>query len=86
MTTTVAITDVVVRDGSTVCMRQAEEGDELALVQFLLSLSPLRRGRMLRRNSKSRQHLAQLGQLAAVVASLASALPASLETDTAAAA
>ena len=33
-------TDVVIRDGSTVCLRQAEEGDVAALLQFLQSLSP----------------------------------------------
>jgi hypothetical protein len=40
MTMAVAMTDVVVRDGSTVCMRQAGEGDVGALLQFLQSLSP----------------------------------------------
>jgi acetyl coenzyme A synthetase (ADP forming)-like protein len=36
----VAPTDVVVRDGSTVCVRQAEERDVPGLLQFLQSLSP----------------------------------------------
>ena len=36
----VVMTDVVVRDGSTVCMRQAEDGDVLPLLLFLQSLSP----------------------------------------------
>lgn len=36
----VAMTDVVVRDGSTVCLRQAEECDVEGLLQFLQSLSP----------------------------------------------
>jgi acetate---CoA ligase (ADP-forming) len=40
MTMSVAMTDVVLRDGSTVCMRQAAEGDVGALLQFLQSLSP----------------------------------------------
>jgi acetyl coenzyme A synthetase (ADP forming)-like protein len=40
MTTTAAMTDVVVRDGSTVCLRQADERDVVALLQFLQSLSP----------------------------------------------
>jgi acetyl coenzyme A synthetase (ADP forming)-like protein len=40
MTLALAMTDVVVRDGSTVCMRQAAEGDVGPLLQFLLSLSP----------------------------------------------
>ena len=35
-----ALTDVVVRDGSTVCLRQAEEQDVKALLQFLEALSP----------------------------------------------
>jgi len=34
------ITDVVVRDGSTVCLRQAQSADVAALLQFLQSLSP----------------------------------------------
>ncbi len=40
MTTTIAMTDVVVRDGSTVCLRQADEGDVVGLLRFLQSLSP----------------------------------------------
>jgi acetyl coenzyme A synthetase (ADP forming)-like protein len=36
----VLMTDVVVRDGSTMCVRQAEERDIPALRQFLQSLSP----------------------------------------------
>jgi hypothetical protein len=40
MTATLAMTDVVVLDGSTVCLRQAEEGDVAALLQLLESLSP----------------------------------------------
>src|SRR5688572_15853417 len=40
MTVATAMTDVVVRDGSTVCMRQADEGDVPALLQFLQALSP----------------------------------------------
>ena len=36
----VALTDVVVRDGSTVCVRLAEERDVPALLQLLQSLSP----------------------------------------------
>ena len=40
MTVAVPITDVVLRDGSTVCVRQAHEGDVLALLQFLRALSP----------------------------------------------
>ena len=36
----IALTDVVVRDGSTVCVRPAEERDVPALLQFLESLSP----------------------------------------------
>jgi acetate---CoA ligase (ADP-forming) len=40
MTMAGSMTDVVVRDGSTVCMRQATEGDVGALLQFLQSLSP----------------------------------------------
>jgi acetate---CoA ligase (ADP-forming) len=40
MGTAVAVTDVVVRDGSTVCLRQAEESDVAALLRFLQSLSP----------------------------------------------
>ena len=36
----VTATDVVVRDGSTVCLRQAEERDVEALLQFLVALSP----------------------------------------------
>ncbi|MGE0448200.1 MAG: GNAT family N-acetyltransferase [Vicinamibacterales bacterium] len=36
----IATTDVVVRDGSTVCLRQAGEGDADALLEFLQSLSP----------------------------------------------
>ncbi len=36
----VVMTDVVVRDGSTVCVRHAEERDIAALRQFLQSLSP----------------------------------------------
>ena len=35
-----AVTDVILRDGSTVCIRQAEEGDVLPLVQFFQALSP----------------------------------------------
>jgi predicted CoA-binding protein/GNAT superfamily N-acetyltransferase len=35
-----AVTDVVVRDGSTVCMRRAGGGDVAALLRFLESLSP----------------------------------------------
>ncbi|HET9384794.1 MAG TPA: GNAT family N-acetyltransferase [Gemmatimonadales bacterium] len=38
--TAVAMADVVVRDGSTVCVRQAEEQDVTALLRFLESLSP----------------------------------------------
>jgi len=34
------VTDVVVRDGSTVCIRRAGDGDVTALLQFLESLSP----------------------------------------------
>jgi acetyl coenzyme A synthetase (ADP forming)-like protein len=37
---TIPVTDVVVRDGSTVCVRQAGERDIPALQQFLQSLSP----------------------------------------------
>jgi acetyl coenzyme A synthetase (ADP forming)-like protein len=40
MTTALTLTDVVVRDGSTVCVRQAGEHDVEALRQFLLALSP----------------------------------------------
>src|SRR6185369_6107175 len=40
ITMTMPITDVVVRDGSTVCLRQAEERDVAVLLQFLQSLSP----------------------------------------------
>ena len=40
MTMARVMTDVVVRDGSTVCIRQAEDGDVLALLQLLQSLSP----------------------------------------------
>jgi acetyl coenzyme A synthetase (ADP forming)-like protein len=40
MTMTVLMTDVVVRDGSTVCVRQAEERDIPVLLEFLQSLSP----------------------------------------------
>jgi hypothetical protein len=40
MTMAIATTDVVVRDGSTVCVRQADERDVAALIQFLQSLSP----------------------------------------------
>jgi acetyl coenzyme A synthetase (ADP forming)-like protein len=40
MAAAVAMTDVVVRDGSTVCVRQADERDVNALLQFLHSLSP----------------------------------------------
>ena len=36
----VTSTDVVVRDGSTVCLRRAEERDVEALLQFLAALSP----------------------------------------------
>jgi acetate---CoA ligase (ADP-forming) len=38
--TTAAMTDVVVRDGSTVCLRQADDRDVFGLLQFLQSLSP----------------------------------------------
>ena len=34
------MTDVVVRDGSTVCVRQADQRDIPVLVKFLQSLSP----------------------------------------------
>jgi acetyl coenzyme A synthetase (ADP forming)-like protein len=40
MTKAVATTDVVLRDGSTVCFRPAEERDVETLVQFLDALSP----------------------------------------------
>ena len=40
MTATLATTDVVVLDGSTVCLRQAEEVDVAALLHLLESLSP----------------------------------------------
>ena len=40
MTATLTMTDVVVLDGSTVCLRQAEEADVAALLQLLESLSP----------------------------------------------
>lgn len=40
MTMTGTTTDVVVRDGSTVSLRQAEERDVIPLLQFLQSLSP----------------------------------------------
>jgi acetate---CoA ligase (ADP-forming) len=40
MTVPVTMTDVVVRDGSTVCIRQAGGSDVAALLQFLQSLSP----------------------------------------------
>ena len=40
MTNALAAIDVVVRDGSTVCLRRAEEGDLQALLEFLGSLSP----------------------------------------------
>jgi acetyl coenzyme A synthetase (ADP forming)-like protein len=40
ITMTMPITDVVVRDGSTVCVRQAEERDIPVLLRFLQSLSP----------------------------------------------
>jgi acetate---CoA ligase (ADP-forming) len=40
MTNALAAIDVVVRDGSTVCLRRAEEGDLQALLEFLSSLSP----------------------------------------------
>jgi acetyl coenzyme A synthetase (ADP forming)-like protein len=40
MITTVAMVDVVVRDGSTVCVRQAGEQDVAGLLRFLESLSP----------------------------------------------
>jgi acetate---CoA ligase (ADP-forming) len=40
MTTPEALTDVVVRDGSTVCIRRAGENDVAALLRFLESLSP----------------------------------------------
>jgi len=36
----VPMTDVVVRDGSTVCVRQAEPGDTPLLLKFLQALSP----------------------------------------------
>jgi acetyl coenzyme A synthetase (ADP forming)-like protein len=39
MTTAVTMTDVVVRDGSTVCLRRAGEQDVDALIDFLQSLS-----------------------------------------------
>ena len=39
MTYEVATTDVVVRDGSTVCLRLAGEGDVEALLEFFRSLS-----------------------------------------------
>ena len=39
MAMTIAATDVVVRDGSTVCLRQADEKDVKGLLQFLQSLS-----------------------------------------------
>src|SRR5262245_8514910 len=40
MTIALTMTDVVVLDGSTVCLRQAEERDVAALLQLLRSLSP----------------------------------------------
>jgi hypothetical protein len=40
MTTEIAMMGLVVRDGSTVCVRQAEEQDVMALLRFLESLSP----------------------------------------------
>lgn len=40
MTTTETATDVVIRDGSTITLRGAEEHDVPALLQFLQSLSP----------------------------------------------
>jgi acetyl coenzyme A synthetase (ADP forming)-like protein len=40
MTVVPTMTDVVVLDGSTVCLRQAGEADVAALLQFLQSLSP----------------------------------------------
>ena len=40
MTNALAAIDVVVRDGSTVCLRRAEERDLQALLEFLSSLSP----------------------------------------------
>lgn len=40
MTNDVATTDVVLRDGSTICLRPAEERDLDALLAFLRSLSP----------------------------------------------
>ena len=39
MTMTMAATDVVVRDGSTVCLRRADSRDVKELMQFLASLS-----------------------------------------------
>jgi acetyl coenzyme A synthetase (ADP forming)-like protein len=40
MVTTVAMADVVLRDGSTVCVRQADHNDVAALRDFIQSLSP----------------------------------------------
>jgi hypothetical protein len=40
MTDVVVTTDAVVRDGSTVCLRPAEERDVETLVQLLNALSP----------------------------------------------
>jgi acetyl coenzyme A synthetase (ADP forming)-like protein len=40
MAVDVSAVDVVLRDGSTVCVRQAHEGDVMALEQFLRGLSP----------------------------------------------
>ena len=40
MTTSLALTDVVLRDGSTVCIRQASDADTIGLLEFLESLSP----------------------------------------------
>ena len=38
--TSLSLTDVVLRDGSTVCIRQACDADAIALLRFLESLSP----------------------------------------------
>jgi acetyl coenzyme A synthetase (ADP forming)-like protein len=40
MTNQTATTDVVVRDGSTVCLRQVEAGDASAVLRFLHSIAP----------------------------------------------
>jgi acetyl coenzyme A synthetase (ADP forming)-like protein len=74
MTTPVGMMDVVVRDGSTVCVRHAEEQDVATLLAFLEALSP--ESLYFRFHGRPALTLAQVRQLAGLEGSQARSLVA----------